>query len=66
METVRFHIAQMMFFLRTFFSHSLGPSEQFDTQEKLSSGCKQAKLAADLDVRRYNVVSVHNKRKKYM
>ena len=36
METVRFHIAQMSFFLRIFFSHLVGPSEQFDTHEKLS------------------------------
>ena len=31
METARFHIAQMSFFLRTFFSHLVGPSEQFGT-----------------------------------
>ena len=36
METARFHIAQMSFFLRTFFSDLEVPSEQFGTHEKLS------------------------------
>ena len=38
METVRFHIAQMSFFLRIFFEDLVGPSEQFGTHEKLSWG----------------------------
>ena len=38
METVGFHTAQMIFFLRIFFSHLVGPSEQFGTHEKLSWG----------------------------
>ena len=40
METVRFHIAQISFFLRIFFPQLVGPSEQFGTHEKLSWGCK--------------------------
>ena len=42
METVRFHIVQTCFFLGTILvSHLVGPSEQFDSQEKLSWwGCK--------------------------
>ena len=40
METVRFHIAQMSFFLRIFFTHLVGPNEQFGTHEKLSWGFK--------------------------
>ena len=41
METVIFYIAKMRFFLKTFyFSHLVGPSEQIDTHDKLSSGWK--------------------------
>ena len=40
METVIFYIAKMSFFLKTFFSHLVGPSEQMDTHDKLSWGCK--------------------------
>ena len=41
METVIFYIAYMSFFLKTFFfSHLVGPSEQFDIHDKLSWGCK--------------------------
>ena len=38
METVRFHKAQISFFLRIFFSHLVGPSEQFGTHDKLPGG----------------------------
>ena len=36
MGTARFDIAQMSFFLRTFFSYLVVPSKQFGTHEKLS------------------------------
>ena len=38
METVRFHIDQMVFFLMIFFSHLVGPGKQFGNREKLSWG----------------------------
>ena len=38
METIRFYIAQMSFSWRIFFSHLVGPSEQFGAHEKLSWG----------------------------
>ena len=38
MGTVRSQIVQMSFFLRIFFSHLVGPSDQFGTHEKLSLG----------------------------
>ena len=43
MEMDRFHIAQTTFFLDFFFSHLVGPSEQFGTHEKLSKKKKTKK-----------------------
>ena len=43
METVRFHTAQIRFFLRIFVSHLVGHCEQFGTHEKFpggGGGCK--------------------------
>ena len=36
METMHFHIAKIILFSRTIFSHVWGPNEQFGTHEKLS------------------------------
>ena len=43
METVRFHIAEMSFLLRTFFSDLVRPSEPFDTHKKYSWDAEYAK-----------------------
>ena len=45
----------MSFFLKSFFSHLVGPSEQIDTHDKLFWGCKiKVKLAA----RPVNILSI--------
>ena len=46
METEKSHMTQMGVFLRTFFSHLVGPREQFGTHEKLSWGMQAAGLLA--------------------
>ena len=49
METVKFHMTQTgIFFLRTFCSHLVGPSEKFGNHEKLSWGVQAASLLAFL------------------
>ena len=44
METVTSHMTEMWVFLKTFFSHLVGPSEQFGIHEKLSWGVQAAGL----------------------
>ena len=51
MVTMHFHIAQMNLFLRTFFSYSGGPREQFGINEKNSGGARWVKL--DTGVQRH-------------
>ena len=44
MATMHFQIAKTGLFMRIFFSHSGGPREQFNTNSKLSLGCKVCQI----------------------